>query len=161
MNCVLYWRKGSILLVVAVGLCLNLIMNTAVARAAPADMNALAQIVKEIDLGKPLPDVNYLRPASAWNKGEQRFEGKYANWSITILIEEVSGNVSSILLKKPGEDNLEELLPPLVKKYGQAKYSESLPGAIKARSYGWPTGETRNTSLWYQFNTVSFTDSYN
>ena len=161
MNCVLCWRKGTILLVVALVVCLHLIMNMAVTRAAPADMNALAQIVKEIDLGKPLPALNYLRPAPAWNKGEQRFEGKYANWSLTILVDEVSGNVSSVLLKKPGEDNLEELLPPLVKKYGQAKYGESSPGAIKSRSYGWFTGETRNTSLWYQFNTVSFTDSYN
>ena len=138
----------------------TLFSTTAITSASPSEVSSFAQIVKEISLDKPVPTVNYLQAAPPWNKGELHFEGTYGDWIVTVIADELSGNVKGFQIRKPGPDILEELLPPLVEKYGQAKYRESLPGEIKSRSYGWYTGNMRNTTVWYQFDKVFFTDSY-
>ena len=153
-------RRTIRLLVVVAVLSMTFLSNPINSSASPGEVSALAQITKEIQIDKPRPAVSYLQAASPWNNGELRYEGKLNNWIVTVLVNEETGNVTSLHLKKPGADNLEEFLTVLVEKYGQAKYRESAPDAIKSRSYGWVTGEARNTSLWYQFNTVFFTDSY-
>lgn len=129
-----------------------------IAGAASAEVNAFSALVADIQLDKPLPNVDYLQAAKPLNKGELRYVGGYRNWQIRVTVKETTGLIYDFGFSRQGSDIIDELLP-----FATAVYGENYQAREKSprdRGYGWSLGEFKMANLFYQSGYVRFGGGY-
>jgi hypothetical protein len=120
-----------------------LIMLTTVAVAA--DISAdIEKILREIRQDQPVPALDYLQRTKSINVDCTYYRGNYHDIEITVETHPKSNRVASVLLKIPGVDRTQQILPAVTRVIGPPRYSEP-----KKSHFGWEWANYRTASVHY------------
>ncbi|MBK1718655.1 hypothetical protein CKO27_13565 [Thiocystis violacea] len=114
-------------------------------RVVAADLAAdVEKVLREIRQDQPIPELAYLRPAEPVNADCGYFLGRYRAIEISVETHPNSPRVASILLRIPGPDQTQWILPAVTRVIGPPHSSDP-----KQSIHGWEWPKYRTASVHY------------